>query len=198
LLGTTDFEVVIQALRQAVSLLPLYSTDHNALDHMAQHAETLKELLVQAIAGRHPERPSDISEKQYLSCRQFLANFAGESRNLKPNGGKDLRAHIFTLNYDLLLYWTLLHDQVTDWNAADPLSSVIETTEALQHDDGFRAPDDDPAAAYVTWDGEENHYQNVYFLHGAVHLYDYGYELQKMLGTFWWHSFDRSDTCSPG
>jgi hypothetical protein len=119
LLGTTDFEVVIHALRQAIALFPLYSADSDARSRMEQHAESLKELLVRAIAGRHPERPSDVTEARYL--------------NLKSNRGKDLRGNIYTLNYDLLLYWTLLHDQVIDWNAAQPLASVMKFTEALQH-----------------------------------------------------------------
>jgi hypothetical protein len=72
-LGTTDFEVVIKALRDAVALLPLYSAETDAATRMQEHAEALKELLIQAIAGRHPERPSDITENQYRACRAFLA-----------------------------------------------------------------------------------------------------------------------------
>ena len=178
-LGTTDFEVVIHALKQAVTLLPLYGGDATTRQTMTQHAEALKELLVQAIAGKHPERPSDITGSQYQSCRAFLAHFGGESRNLKPTGGKDLRGCYYSLNYDMLLYWTLLHAEVINWNSSDPLASIIETTEKIDHDDGFRAPDDDPDAAYVTWDGEEAHSQSVFYLHGALHLYDHGHELQK-------------------
>lgn len=96
-------------------------------------------LLVQAIAGRHPERPSDITEDQYKACRAFLAHFVGESRE-KHKG------QVYTLNYDLLLYWTLLYDEVIQWNADDPLASVLEQTEPLEHDDGFRAPDLEPEA----------------------------------------------------
>ena len=94
---------------------------------------------------------------------------------------KNLRANIYSLNYDLLLYWTLLHDQVVNWNAEDPLNSVVEETEELEHDDGFRAPDGDPEASYVTWDAEglASDNQNIHFLHGALHLFDYGAELQK-------------------
>jgi hypothetical protein len=68
-----------------------------------------------------------------------------------------------------------------NWNAADPLNSVIEQTELLQHDDGFRAPDADPEAPYVTWDAEgmAADTQNIHFIHGALHLFDYGAELQK-------------------
>ncbi|MBL8705970.1 MAG: DUF4917 family protein [Rhodospirillales bacterium] len=179
-LGTTDFEVVIKALRDAVTLLPIYSSDEALATTMRQHADVLKDLLVRAIAGRHPERPSDVGETPYKACRTFLAHFVGESRDERSAGGKDLRGYIYTVNYDLLLYWTLLHDQVIQWNAADPLASVLEQTEALQHDDGFRAPDADPNAPYVTWDAEgAADGQNIHFLHGALHLYDDGPDLQK-------------------
>lgn len=178
-LNTTDFEVVIQALRYCATLLPLYSDDRGMHMRIENHANALKELLVQAIAGRHPARPSEITEDQYTHCRRFLAHFAGETRNRKP-AGKDLRGNLYTLNYDLLLYWTLLHDQIIHWNEDDPMSSTMESTEAVDHDDGFRAPDGDPEAGYVTWDGEEAHQQCVFYLHGALHLYDYGYELQKI------------------
>jgi Domain of unknown function (DUF4917) len=179
-LGTTDFEVVIRALRNAIALLPLYSGDANAATLMQEHAETLKELLVQAIAGRHPERPSDITEAQYEACRAFLAHFVGESRDFRPSPGKDRRGCIYTLNYDLLLYWTLLHDQVIHWGIGDPFPLAIEQTEALEHDDGFRAPDADPTASYVAWEAEgAADSQNIHFLHGALHLYDDGPELQK-------------------
>lgn len=86
-LRTTDFEIVIHALRQAVTLLPLYGGGDDAKNLMERHGEALKELLVQAIAGKHPERPGDVSEEQYRVCRQFLAHFAGDGRNLKGSGG---------------------------------------------------------------------------------------------------------------
>src|SRR6476646_10798032 len=100
LLETTDFEVVVEALKRAVQLLPLYSADNDAIKKMAAHAERLKEILVQTIAGRHPERPSEVREAQYKACRGFLANFVGESRVVQVGGKpKDLRAKIYSLNY---------------------------------------------------------------------------------------------------
>jgi len=179
-LGTTDFEVVIKALRDAVTLLPLYADDGVLITCMRAHAEALKGVLVNVIAGRHPERPSDITEDQYRACRTFLAHFVGENRDCRNDGAKDLRGNIYTLNYDLVLYWTLLHDQVVQWNAADPLDSVLEQTEPLHHDDGFRAPEDEPDAPYVTWEAEgAADSQNIHFLHGALHLFDNGPDLQK-------------------
>lgn len=178
-LATTDFEVVIQALRHAVALLPIYGGDSDARALMEQHAEALKELLVQAIASKHPERPGDLTEEQYRACRVFLAHFAGESRDLRSRGGRDLRGCLFSVNYDLLLYWTLLHDEVTIIDPAHPTRGQIEVQEPLDHNDGFLPPDDDPGAEYVTWDGEESYKQSIFFLHGALHLFDHGSELQK-------------------
>lgn len=166
-LKTTDFEVVIHALCQTVILLPLYSDETNLKEKMLEHAVKLKELLVKAISGRHPERPSDINERQYQRCRRFLAHFIGKNRN-KPRQQKDLCANIYTLNYDLLLYWTLLHKTTDDTIA-----------EQIEHKDGFWVPDDNLDAEYVTWDGEGSHEQCIHYIHGALHLYDYGYELQK-------------------
>lgn len=182
-LQTTDFEVVIKALRDAVTLFPIYGGNEQAVEKMAKHAEVLKELLVKAISGKHPARPSEITEAQYKSCRAFLANFVGASRIIEVNGrARNLSASIYTLNYDLLLYWVLLHDQVINWNADDPLGAVLEQTEHLEHDDGFRAPPDDVEAPYVAWDGEglASDKQNIHFVHGGLHLFDEGPELQKL------------------
>ncbi len=179
-LATADFEVIIKALRQAAALGPLYDVPGASTERMGSHAETLKEILVSAIAGRHPERPSEITEEQFASCRAFLANFIGESRDTRARGGPDVRGCVYTLNYDLLLYWTLLHDQIVRQAGDGPLDIEVRQAEALKHDDGFRAPDDDPEATYVAWDGEDNHSQCIYFLHGGLHLFDYGFELQKL------------------
>lgn len=171
-LNTTNFEDVINALRVATSLLPIYCEDKKIFQTMSKHAERLKELLVKVIADRHPQRPSDIHGEQYKACRQFLSNFIGTKRIMSSSQKDvDLRGHIYTLNYDLLLYWTLLHE---------PNTSEDKITKQIEYDDGFRAPDDDKDAQYVIWDGEGSFQkQRIHYLHGALHFYDNGYELQK-------------------
>lgn len=72
-----------------------------------------------------------------------------------------------------------MHDRIIHSNPANPSEPLIETTEAIEHDDGFRAPDEESEAPYVTWDGEASHQQSLFYLHGALHLYDFGHELQK-------------------
>lgn len=75
---------------------------------------------------------------------------------------------IYTFNYDLLLYWAQMH---TDFGNA-PSS-----------DDGFRKPENDYDAAYVTWEPGQSHEQNTWFLHGALHVFDAGTEVQKYTWT---------------
>jgi hypothetical protein len=54
-----------------------------------------------------------------------------------------------------------------------------DVNEALElGDDGFRTPDDGEAE-YVTWEVEKTDEQDVFYLHGALHIYDAGSELKK-------------------
>ena len=127
---------------------------------MRRHAHTLKEVLVETIARQHPAIPGEVSDREFRACRQFLSHFLGPGQ----------RGHVFTLNYDLLLYWTLMYDA----NSLD--NNAVE----LRKNDGFGNDEDDPAADYVVWQGETAaHSANVLFLHGALHLFDAGAELQK-------------------
>jgi hypothetical protein len=150
-LRTTDFEVVMRALRDSAALASLYAASHpDVAKMMAQDAEGLRDLLAETIAKNHPDRPYDIDDEAYKKCRQFLSHFNG---------------NIFSLNYDLLLYWTLMQTEL-----APP---------TLDADDGFRQPEDGPAE-YVVWDPSDAFQQNIFYLHGALHLFDAGATLQKM------------------
>jgi hypothetical protein len=72
--------------------------------------------------------------------------------------------HFFSLNYDLLLYWALMQEIEPD----------------LRHDDGFRDDPDDPDAPWVAWNDYNQYGQDVYFLHGGLHLYADGATLKKL------------------
>ncbi|HVL09377.1 MAG TPA: DUF4917 family protein [Burkholderiaceae bacterium] len=159
-LGTEDFEAAIHALENAARILPPY-LGHGAVApaKMTQHAMILKEILVQTIAGNHPHIPLDIPDTKFWACRRFLSHFLSG----------DKAGHVFTLNYDLLLYWTLMHDDM-------PFDEPID----LATNDGFGNDEDEPDADYVVWQGETNaHHARVFFLHGALHLFDSGKELLK-------------------
>ena len=148
-LQTTDFEVVMRALRQAAALARAHGQEYDTLvKHFNTDANSVRELLAEVIASNHPERMDGIPDEQFRNCRSFLAKFN----------------RIYTLNYDLLLYWALMRTDI------DSLR--------LKCDDGFRFPDDGPED-YVVWDFNDHGSQNVFYLHGALHLFDAGAEVQK-------------------
>lgn len=147
-LETRDFEVAIDALRKASTLARLYSAENPSLsERLFEDARLLKNILAQTIAKNHPDQPSEILESEYQHCRQFLSNFK----------------HIYTLNYDLLLYWVLMH---------------VEAGGSIKSDDGFRNSEDD-SAGYVVWDNVKAYDQNIHYFHGALHLFDAGAEIKK-------------------
>ena len=151
-LSTTDFERVIKALRDSAALAAAYRIDPHVAQQMIDDSNNLKEILVQTIAASHPEIPSDISDDEYAACQKFLAHFST----------------IYTFNYDLLLYWTRMHQE---WGG--------QTTS----DDGFRPTEEEfetgLASDYVVWESSQAHDQNMWFLHGALHVFDTGTEIRK-------------------
>jgi hypothetical protein len=121
-LGTSDFEAVIRSLMNSAKLLKVYEGVPAALVSQLEHdAAELKNVLVAAIGHNHPSRPFDIEPQRYAACRQFLSNFD----------------HVYTLNYDILLYWALMQDEV------DRLD--------LRSDDGFMHPEEENDETYVSW-----------------------------------------------
>ena len=153
-IGSEDFEEAVEALERAALVLAAFTEDAPPISkRMRQCAAKIKDVLVQTIAGQHPERPGDITDQQYEACINFLRNFRAA-----PSDGR-----IFTLNYDILLYWTLMHGK---------------TKKMISFDDGFRTDRNNADAGYVVWD-DSAHKQNIYYLHGALHLFDGGHELQK-------------------
>jgi hypothetical protein len=164
ILNTTDFEVVIEALKTSAEVTPAYlhSIGDKISTKMRDHSEKIKDILVKVIAGNHPSSPSEIEVEKVISCRRFLANFISSSF---PSG---LQGKIYTVNYDLLLYWILMHD--------DPDMDDSQKIK-LRVDDGFRAPDE-REAEYVVWDGYGDS-QTIRYFHGGLHLFDDRKELRK-------------------
>lgn len=149
LLETTDFEKVIDVLRLAATLADAYKTSDPSLsERLRSDAEVVRNALAQVLAANHPDLPYDIEESEYLAARQFLRHFE----------------RVYTLNYDMLLYWTIMKD-------LEP---------AVPRNDGFTNPVD-LDADYVAWEPYRTYgKQRVFFLHGGLHLYDNGAELAKI------------------
>lgn len=158
-LNTTDFEVVIKVLEFGSEIFPIYKSEvEDVIELMKTHAHKLKERLIETIAKNHPANPSEIEEIKLNACRSFLANFI------------QVGGYVFYLNYDLLLYWTLMN-------------SLDKTDEALKCNDGFGrdsyvSGDEVQFSDYLSWQGKSSG-QNVHYLHGAIHLFDTSGHLEK-------------------
>ena len=110
---TKDFEVVICALEDTAKTLPVFEpTAQHTADKMQCQAGELKTALVRTIADNHPEIPNRIVDEKFWTCRQFLSHFLNT----------DNEGRVYTVNYDLLLYWATLHE---DQPFSDPLSLTI-------------------------------------------------------------------------
>ena len=148
-LETTDFEYVMKAYDGAAVLVSIYEgTNPQLAERLRAAASVLRDVLAETIAANHPARPYDIDRKQYAACRRFLANFKGS---------------MYTLNYDLLLYWTLMQSDIPP---------------ELKSDDGFRHPKSQEQD-YVVWEVQNSDHQKIFYLHGALHLYEGGAEILK-------------------
>lgn len=93
-LGTVDFEAVIRALEAATIVERAYGNDGHA-DQLEFDAQAVREALVTAVNATHPAHREEL-EFQYESAGTFLKHF-----------GK-----VFSLNYDLLLYWVNLEKRL--------------------------------------------------------------------------------------
>lgn len=162
-MNTTDFELVINALNYGSIALNAYANESSeTVTLMQEHGKKLKELLIETIAKNHPEFPSSIETAKLDSCANFLSTFLN-------NDGK-----IYTLNYDLLLYWTLMHEFGKE--------NCVLTKEP---NDGFGRDSyynngEVSYSGYITWQGETNaHHQTIHYLHGALHIFDKGSEIEK-------------------
>jgi Domain of unknown function (DUF4917) len=131
-LTTVDFELVMRALQDAAKVEDAYGEPARATLFSAD-AEAVREALIHAVKEVHPGISFDIPEKQRNQCGAFLKNFS----------------NVFTVNYDLLLYWVILKMGGNVFTDGFGLG---------QTEGGFRT-------------FSENGDCNTFYLHGALHLF---------------------------
>lgn len=137
---TFDFEKIMNQLLGAEAVAKAYGADNIVIQKIAMDQIFLKDTLIATIGANHPSKPSEVTSTQFTLARTFLAQFT----------------KIFSLNYDLLLYWAR--------------NQELEPA-GFSSDDGFRAG--------RRWTPDEAD-QNVFFLHGGLHLFDTGEEIKKL------------------
>lgn len=131
-LGTVDFEAAIKALEGAATVERAYGNNATSQNRI-NDANRLREALVHAVRETHPQHRNDL-EPKYSSSSNFINNFN----------------KIFTLNYDLLLYY-----------------SNLETGKLR---DGFGLGEIYMNGKFIGPFKEEA-YCEIYNLHGGLHLF---------------------------
>jgi len=152
---TKDFEEVVKLLETSVKVLKTYGaispTDEKAI---LKDSQSLKEYLVDVITNNHPEKITEISDEEYLNSANFIKDYE----------------KVYTLNYDLLLYWTSikLNSFLND-------GSIEKST--LKIYDGFNDPYQG-STDYVVFENGGKSF-NLNFLHGGLHIFDNKSEIIK-------------------
>lgn len=148
--ASDDFETVIHNLEHSANLVKLYDPSNTTLcTKLSADAVHVKRGLVDALTKNHPHSAPTIPVAKYKSAREFLSHFG----------------RIFTLNYDLLLYWTVLQQ-------------LSLSSPAAVRNDGFSRPG---PGLPLTWSlPETSDDQKIFYLHGAMHLYLDDGELRKL------------------
>lgn len=155
---TNDFEKIIKLLSDIPVVIHHYFGDSKkGINNMIKDADRLKKLLIETLVKNHPEIQSDITDERYHNCRTFLNNFLGESNE---------HGRVYTLNYDLLLYWVGMKGRD---------NHPVE----FKFNDGFGRSENSSRHSIVWKGNEEGSLQRIHYLHGAIHLYESDDEILK-------------------
>ena len=134
---TEDYERVIKNLE---TLEQIFNNKGNIVNELRCIEELIKRDLVRTITNKHPNSQYEIAPERKAATLSFLSSFT----------------NIFTVNYDLLLYWSIIFN--------------IKDNDKLWGDmnDGFswNSPKDciwKPYSLKVI--------PNVFYLHGGLHLF---------------------------
>jgi hypothetical protein len=129
-LETVDFERTVKALEDAAIVEDAYG-NHQRSKQLIEDADRLRTALVHAVRATHPAHREDIQDT-IPSCLEFLKPFF----------------KVFTMNYDLLLYWVILSEP----RFSDGFGLGVEQN-------NFRGP------------FKPNAHCNLFNVHGGLHLF---------------------------
>ena len=155
---TKNFELVMQQLDTLGALVDALGEYEELKQKVSDAALQLKHSLLDAVNKLHPEHVFTIPDHKLQPCAQFLKVFL------------EHRGNIFTTNYDLLLYWVLMRCQ-----------SILKASDGFGRD--RESPDEyvsesDLEYSELRW-GKYKDEQVIFYLHGALPIFDDGIEVVK-------------------
>lgn len=154
---TKNFEVIMQYLDTCSALIDAFGGDPSLKKRIDAASERLKTSLLDAVQALHPEHVFTVPEKESEACSRFLKLFCDQ-------GGS-----IFSTNYDLLLYWVLMRNSII--GHGDGFGRELENPEEY-------LPAEEQVWSELIW-GKHREEQNVFYVHGALPLFDTGVDVVK-------------------
>lgn len=154
---SNNFELIMRQLDDFSKIAKIFGVEESIINKIKATSTSLKKNLIEAVKKLHPEHVFTIPEEKSQACAKFLSTFTENQGN------------IFTTNYDLLLYWVLMRNNIE--NSIDGFGREVE-------DQGEFVPEDEVEYSELRW-GKHKDEQNIYYLHGALQLFDTGVEIVK-------------------
>lgn len=152
-LNIYDFEEVLKYLENALLIIGNYNTTELTVE-IKNDIESLKKYLIKSITEIHPSSSIEVSSSEYRNCMKFLEKFSV----------------IFTLNYDLLLNWVIQEYR----------NNTCKLGNRLYIDDGFRMSNSSLVFSDYNKLPEDDMKQTIFYLHGALHLFDNSVDIVKL------------------
>ncbi|MCB9251729.1 MAG: DUF4917 family protein [Flavobacteriales bacterium] len=160
-INTKNFELVMQQLDNFIEIAEAFEVDKKFTEKLKKANEILRNSLIDAISKLHPEHVFEVSFEKSQSCANFLTEY------LDNNG------FVFSTNYDLLMYWVLLRNELK--NAGDGFGRELTNPEELKKGNNAEWSD-------LQW-GKNKDEQKVFYLHGTLSIFDTGIEIEKEVYT---------------
>ena len=158
IVNTYNFEQIMQQLNMSKKIISVFDSKSQGLQEIDKSIELLKEALISAVKALHPEYVFSIPEEKSTTCARFLSDYLGTNES------------IFTTNYDILLYWVLMRNEIP--NCIDGFGRDLE------NDDDEYIPEEDLEYSELRW-GKHKDIQNIFYLHGALPIFDTGIDIIK-------------------
>lgn len=157
ILNTNNFELMMQQLDNTAKIAVAFGASEKIVEKITKASEALKENLIEAIKELHPEHVFQVPEGKSQACASFLRSFLAKE------------GHIFTTNYDLLLYWVLMRNQLD--GIGDGFGRETDETDEW-------IASENRGWSELRW-GKNKETQSIHYLHGALHLFDTGIDVVK-------------------
>jgi hypothetical protein len=155
----SDFEYIMKELDYFTQIANTFGKDPELPVLLNQTQVKLKKSLIEAVEASHPEYVFSIPEEKCNKCAAFFSRFL------------DSDGEIFSTNYDLLLYWVLMRADILKDRGIDGFGKSVLNYDEVNNSDDYNLSN-------LEW-GNNNVKQNIHYVHGALHLFDTGTEIEK-------------------